>query len=105
MKVLGTKYCKGSVVVAGLSYGNPVLGDVTKIYLSDKGIVVFYYERLEILNFEKHLNAYKVVNSGDMVYIAQDKLIDFHPLGKHNGFGQNSASYFVVLRHRVDCMQ
>jgi hypothetical protein len=36
-------------------------------------------------------------------YITQDKLIDYHPLGKHNGFGQNVSSYFVVLCYRVEC--
>ena len=104
VKVMGTKYCKGSIIITGLSYGNPVLGEVIKIFVSDQGIVVLSYERLELIQYVKHLNAYRVVNSGEVDYIAQDKLIDYHPLGKHNGFGQNASSYFVVLRYRVDCM-
>ena len=101
---MGTKYSKGSIIITGLSYGNPVLGEVIRMLISDEGIVVLFYERLELVHYVKHLNAYRVVNSGEMDYIAQDKLIDYHPVGKHNGFGQNASSYFVVLHYRVDCM-
>ena len=55
--------------------GNPVLGEVIRILISDQGIVVLFYERLELVHYVKHLNAYRVVNSGEMDYIAQDKLI------------------------------
>ena len=101
---MGTKYSKRSIIITGLSYGNPVLGEVIRILISDQGIVVLFYERLELVHYVKHLNACRVVNSGEMDYIAQDKLIGYHPIGKHNGFGQNATSYFIVLRYRVDCM-
>ena len=104
VKVLGTKYSKGSIIITSLTYGNPVFGEVMRILISDQGIVMFCYQRLETINYVKHLNAYRVVNSGEAKYIAQDKLIDYHPLGKHNGFGQNASTYSVVLRNRVDCM-
>ena len=104
MKVMGTKYSKGSIIITGLTYGNPVLGEVIRILISDQGIVVLCYERLDAVDYVKHLNAYRVVSSGEVDFIAQDQLVDYHPVGKHNGFGQSANSYFVVLRYRVDCM-
>ena len=35
MKVMGTKYSKGSIIITGLTYGNPVLGEVIRILISD----------------------------------------------------------------------
>ena len=105
MKVFGTKYQKGSVVLQTVDVSNPIVGEVIKIFIADQRIVLFMVEQLRIIHYVKHLNAYQVVNTGQTKYIAQDKLLDYHPLGKHNGFGENLSKYFVVLHHRVDCMQ
>ena len=105
MKVFGTKYSKGSAILTGLHYGDPVLGEVVNLFIVNTSAVVTCFKQIQVVDYVTHLNAYRVVSSYEIGYIVQDKMIDFHPLGIHRGFGDNSRNLYVVLRHRVDCKQ
>ena len=104
VKVFGTYYSEGCVIVAGLSYGQPIFGKICKVLLA-MGKVIFQYKTLLVLEFLEHLNAYEVRLCNDVHFIKQGDLQDFHPLNIHCGFGNNANRSFVVLRYRVDCLQ
>ena len=105
VKILGTRYAKGCVIITGLSYGQPVFGEITKVLLV-MGNIVFMYKALKVMEYSEHLNAYHVKPIfHDLQFIKQDRLQDFHPLGLHAGFGNNANKLFVVLRYRVDYLQ
>ena len=101
---MGTKYSKYSIIVTGLAYGIPVFGQVIKIYITGQSLVLLCYEELDVIKYIAHMNAYQVPRSSEVKYVAQDKLFDYHPLAKHNGFGQNACNVYIVMRYRVDCM-
>ena len=104
VKVFGTRYAEGCVVITSLTYGQPSFGRMDKV-LFVAGIVVFQYHRLQLVKYSEHLNAYQVLPLCDSHFIKQEDLQDYHPLGIHNGFGQNASKLFVVLRYKVDILQ
>lgn len=101
----GTKYSTGCVVITGLQYGMPSFGKVEKIVVArESAIVIVKCKTLQVVKYEKHLNAYRVELLNETSFTKVEDLVDFHPLGIQKGFGCNSNKHFVVLRHRVDCM-
>ncbi len=104
VKIYGTRYSEGCVIITGLNYGQPTFGKITKVILV-LGDIIFQYRALEVLEYSESVNAYEVISSCDVKFIKQDDLEDFHPLGIHQGFGSNAKKSFVVLRYRVDCVQ
>ena len=89
VKILGTKYAVGYVIITGLNHGLPTFGKVEKI----------------ITTYQERSNAYRVDLVNDIRLIKHEDLIDFHPLGLHKGFGCYGNKLFVVLRYRIDYMQ
>ena len=102
-RVYGTKYSQGSVVIVAMLHGVPVLGIVDKVLIVNGEVVILRYNKLRVLEFVSHLNAYKVVRRNEMAYIKQRNLQDFHPLSLCTGFGRFAQDLFVILRYRVDC--
>lgn len=103
VKVYGTKYARGCVVVVALHHGVPIFGKVEQILIVGE-IVILRYKRLRVLEYVSHLNAYKVVELNEIACIKQKELKDFHPLSLYKGIGRFSQDSFVVLRYRVDCL-
>ena len=104
VKIFGTGYSEGCVIITGLNYGQPTFGKISKVLLAI-GNIIFQYKTLQVLGYSEHLNAYEVIPCDGVHFIKQDDLQDFHPLGIHQGFGNNANKLFVVLRYRVDCLQ
>ena len=104
VKVFGTRYAKGCVIITGLNYGQPSFGRIDKVLVVAE-IVVFQYHSLQLIKFSEHLNAYEELPLYDTHFIKQKDLQDYHSLGIHNGFGQNANKLFVVLHYKVDILQ
>ena len=102
VKVHGTRYSKGCIMIVGMEYGTPLFGEVNRVYIIDGRSFTFQYKKLLTSEYVQHLNAYRVVYANDMGYVKQAELQDFHPLGIHKGYGCYSAQLYIVLRYRVD---
>ena len=103
IKVYGTKYKRGCIVVLSLQHGDPVFGKVNEVMLVDGKHIIFKCTILHNQGFEEHLNAYKViVDGGNETYVDHSSLLDFHPLDLLKGCGDNANTDFCVLRYRVD---
>ena len=97
IKVCGTSYSKASVIVTALTRGNPPFGQFADIFVADGDTVLFYYEKLDVIQHVNHLNAYEVQHSNTFGYVRQKDIADYHALSIHEGFGTNSKRMFVVL--------
>ncbi len=104
VKIFGTRYSEGCVIITGLNYGQPIFGQISKILLA-MGNIILQYNTLQVVQYSEHLNAYEVAPCYDVNFIKREDLQDFHPLGIHQGFGNNANKLFVVLRYRVDYLQ
>ena len=105
VKILGTKYAVGNVIITGLNHGLPTFGKVEKIITMNGTIVIFKYKTLNVVEYQERSNAYRVDLVNDIRLIKHEDIIDFHPLGLHKGFGCYANKLFVVLRYRIDYMQ
>ena len=104
-KVFGTKYCRDYVIVAGFYHGIPVFGEINLVLILNGSELLFQYKPLRVTEYVVHLNAYEVERQNEVCYVKQSQLEDFHPLGICKGFGCYATNSYVVLKHRVDCLQ
>ena len=102
VKIFGTSYSTGCVIITGLYHGQPTFGEIIKVLLV-MGNIIFQYKTLQVLEYSEY--AYQVTPCYDVHFIKQDQLQDFHPLGIHQGFSNNSNKLFVVMRYVVDSLQ
>ena len=80
----------------------PLFGEVKKVLIVDGRNVVFQYRRLSVIEYVRHVKAYRIIYDDGVNYIKQAQLLDFHPVGIHRGFGCYAAQKYVVLRYAVD---
>ena len=73
MKVYGTKYVRGCVLVVAPPHGVPIFGKIEQILIVGE-IVILRYKRLRVLEYVSHLNAYKVVELNEVACIKQKEL-------------------------------
>lgn len=93
----------GCVLIMALGHGICNFGLVDKIMVVED-IVIFQCKKLKIVKYDDHLKAYQVSLSEELQSIRQKNLVDFHPLGLHEGFGVNNGKNYVTLRYKVDCI-
>lgn len=105
VKVYGTKYVKGDVIVIDYHHGFPILGKIQKVLVVERHIVWFQYLKINVTEFVCHLNAFKVQQLNEIRYIKQSELLDYYPLGLVKGFGCYANQVFVTLKYRLDLMQ
>ena len=98
-KVFGTKYCKGQLCHHCWDTS------CHSVFVLDGREVLLNYTALRVIEFECHLNAYKVERRNETNIIKQTDLEDFHPLGMCNGHGCYSDQFYIVLKYNVDCLQ
>ena len=104
-KVFGTKYCKGYVIIAGIRHATPIFGEIDKVLVLDGREVLLKYTALRVIEYECHMNAYKVERGNETSVIKQTDLEDFHPVGMCKGHGCYCNGFYVVLKYNVDCLQ
>jgi hypothetical protein len=100
----GTKYVVGCVLITALCHGLYSFGQVDKIMVVEGNNVIFQCKALQLVKFENHLNAHEVWITEEVQFVNHKDLVDFHPLGLHEGFGPYTTKNYVILRYRVDCI-
>ena len=105
IKVYGTLYKRGCVVVLSLHHGEPIFGKVDEVMLVDGKHIIFKCKTLQNRGLEEHFNAYKViVQDVNETYVDHHSLLDFHPLDLLKGCGDRANTDFCVLRYQLDCL-
>ena len=51
VKVFGTKYVKGSIIVADLHYGNPIFGEIIHVLVGDGTALISDYNLVKVREF------------------------------------------------------
>lgn len=101
VQVASTKYTKEDIVVLGKEEDEPVLGKITKIFVTQDDQCVFATQRL-LLTFHAHYHAYEIVGTAETVVITPDKLLSHHPYNTHTCYSALlSSSQFVCLKHHL----
>ena len=101
MKVCGTTYKEGAVVLTKFINDMPIFGRIITIILHSSTEPLIVTNLLETVFFNKHFFAYQVKdNYTNSYYVCkQSKLADYHPLSFYSS--QNSIELLVPLKYHV----
>lgn len=96
VKVNGTKYCSGLVVVVGRQWGLPELAEIVNIFVVS-GSIQFLLRNTKCYYFE-HIRGYVIVKLDEFKLIEPNQLYDFYPLIPYDYNGECC----LVLKHYID---
>ena len=101
MKVCGTTYRKGTVVLTNFIHDMPVFGQIITVILHESTQPLLITDLLQTLCFNKHFFAYEVKETTTRSYYAcrQSDLADYHPLSIYTP--QNSSLLLIPLKYYV----
>jgi hypothetical protein len=100
VKVCGSKYKVGNVVVLSFDNDMPTFGAILHI-MHASGKKTFVVQKKFTVTYSSHYHAYEVVGIDDMAAVGYLELADWHPLNLHAGFGQNVKFQYVVPRYEL----
>jgi hypothetical protein len=100
VKVCGSKYKTGDVVILSFENDWPTFGAILHI-MHASGKVTFVVQKLFTVTYSSHYHAYEVERTDDRTAVGYLNLADWHPLSLHTGFGQNAKCQYIVPRYEL----
>jgi len=100
VKINGSKYVPGNVVVLPFQDELPVFGLIVLIAYFNNAVTFIVQKQLAV-EYDSALHAYEVSNSGDFAAVDYTELADWHPLSLHFGFGKYRQCRYVVPRYEM----
>ena len=92
----GQRYNKGEALLLGLD-GDEYLFGIIECIIVHKAKVYSLVEKMEIVSYHFHFNAYEVIGTTTYLVLDLEKLVDYHPLGSYN----INNMFLIQLRHHV----
>ena len=101
MKIHGTTYKPGCIVVTAITHETPEFSQVIDILMDKNRRVYFALQRMVLPEFCKHYHAYVIKHSPETdVFIGkQSDFIDYHPYYTHQTF--NAIKDYIVLKYYI----
>ena len=104
VKIHGTKYTRGCIVVSKVEDDVPQFSQIVDILLDENGVYFFVLNKLPPPHYCEHYHAFAVdhCTSQNICLIKQHELADYHSYCFHQTFDVSQRSqHFIVLKHYV----